>query len=120
MPWTRTLIVWALLAIAPLSGIRIVCVVDPHAAAASLQPDDPLACQTFCAKHPRASYRTRCALVEDPTCAFALGTTTAVLPDAPSLTFTVLSEPYERAPQIAYARPPLDRASPPPKASAGC
>ena len=116
MSWTRTLIVWALLAISPLSGLRIVCVIDPHLADTSLQSDDPLACQTVCSLHPRASYRTRCALVEDPTCAFALGSTTAVLPEKPALQFTVTSEPFERLYDTAYDRPALDRASPPPKA----
>ena len=110
------LIVWALLAVSPLSGMRIVCVVDTQAAPASRQPADGLACQTICSTHPPASYRTRCALVEDPTCAFALGSITAVLSEKPSLPFTRTSEPFERAHQAAYARPMVDRASPPPKA----
>jgi hypothetical protein len=120
MSWTRRFLVWALLAVAPLGGVRVVCVVEPHAAAASLSADDPLACQTICSKHPRASYRTRCALVEDPTCAFALGSATAVLPDAPELPFTMTSEPHERAVRIAFDRPALEHASPPPKPPASC
>jgi hypothetical protein len=116
MSWTRALVVWIMLAMSPLSGLRIVCVIDPHETDASLQSDDPLACQSVCSLHPRASYRTRCALVEDPSCAYALGTTTAVLPAAPALPFTMTSEPFDRGPRVSYPRPALDRASPPPKA----
>jgi len=115
MPWIRRVIVWALLAISPLSGVRIVCVIDLHASDASLQADDALGCQTVCSLHPRASYRTRCALVEDPTCAYVLGSTTAVLPEKPAVPFTMTSEQLERAHDTAYDRPALDRASPPPK-----
>jgi hypothetical protein len=115
MSWTRTLIVWALLAISPLNGLRIVCVIDPHLADASVQSDDPLGCRTVCSLHPRASYRTRCALVEDPTCAFALGSTAAVLPEQPTLPFTATSQPFVRPYDAAYDRPSLDRVSPPPK-----
>lgn len=106
--------VCALLAMSPLSGVRIVCVIEPQAAGASLGADDPLACQTFCSTHPSAK-RTRCALVEDPTCAYALGSAAAVLPDVTSLPFAVISEPFERACCVAYTPPALDRASPPPK-----
>jgi len=116
MSWTRALVVCALLALSPLSGVRIVCVIEPPAADASLASDDALACQTFCSTHPTAKLRTRCALVEDPTCAYTLGSAAAVLPDAPSLPFTVTSEPFERGSHAAYPHPALDRASPPPKA----
>lgn len=116
MSWTRTLIVWTLLAISPLSGLRIVCVVEPPAADAALQSDDAIGCQTLCSLHPKASYRTRCAVVEDPACAFALGSTTAVLPEKPALPFAVTSELLEGVRHAAYTRPALDRASPPPKA----
>jgi len=116
MSWTRTLIVWALLAVSPLSGVRIVCVIEPPPADAALHPDEALGCQTICSRHPPASYRTRCALVEDPTCAFALASTTAVLPENPSLPFAANSEPLAHVRQATYLRPALDRASPPPKA----
>ncbi|HTL43564.1 MAG TPA: hypothetical protein VL262_04435 [Vicinamibacterales bacterium] len=115
MSWTRALVVCALLAVSPLSGVRIVCVIEPPAAGASLGSDDPLACQTFCSTHPTAK-RTRCAFVQDPTCAYALGSAAAVLPDAPSLPFAVMSEPFARVYSAAYAQPALDRGSPPPKA----
>ena len=115
MAWTRTLIAWTLLALAPLTGVRLVCVTEP-VRGSSIQPSDPLACQTICSRHPRASYRTRCALVDDPSCAFALGTTAAVLPDGPAVPFTMTAEPLECIDGSACAHPPLDRGSPPPKA----
>jgi hypothetical protein len=115
MSWSRALIVWTVLAISPLTGVRIVCVVDPPVNAASLQSDNALGCQTVCSRHPPAAYRSRCALVEDPTCTFALGFAAAVLPEQPAMPFTMTSEPVERVGRGAYSRPALDRASPPPK-----
>jgi hypothetical protein len=116
MSWIRKLIVWTVVAVSPLTGVRVVCVIEPPTGAATVQSDDALACQTMCKKRPPSTVRTRCALVEDPTCAFALGSSTAVLAEQPSLTFTLTSEPVERLAGAAYPRPTLDLASPPPKA----
>jgi hypothetical protein len=114
MSWTRALLACALLALSPLSGVRIVCVVEPQGAGASLGSGDALACQSFCSAHPTRQ-RTHCALVEDPTCAYALGFAAAILPDPPSLPFPLISEPFDRVHPAAYTYPALDRASPPPK-----
>ena len=104
-----------MLAVLPLTGVRIVCITDTSATDAAGQPDDALACQTMCSRHPSPHYRSRCALVEDPACAFALGSPTAVLTDAPALRVTRTSVPFDVYERAAYVRPTLDRASPPPK-----
>jgi hypothetical protein len=116
MSWIRRIIACALLAVSPLSGVRVVCVIDAPPTDAQLRSERDLGCQTVCSKRPPATSHTRCALVEDVTCAYALGSTAAVLPDEPSLPFALTAEPCEPVYRTADARPARDPAFPPPKA----
>ncbi|HEX4565074.1 MAG TPA: hypothetical protein VH138_00530 [Vicinamibacterales bacterium] len=113
----KTLIVWALLVGIPASSLRIVCVSSAEASGddSAGTPAD-IACQTICVKQGQAPQATRCLLVEDLSCAYAVGMPIAVLPPTVTMSFVRTAERFETAVPATYDVPTLDRAGPPPKA----
>jgi hypothetical protein len=110
----KTLIVWALLGVIPASSLRIICVSSAEASGGdSARTPADVACQTICVKQGQA---TRCLLVEDLSCAYAVGMPIAVLPPTVTMSFVRTAERFETAVPATYDVPTLDRAGPPPKA----
>lgn len=113
----KTLFVWALLAVMPASSLRIICITSPQSSddeAARASAD--VACQTICSKQAHAASATRCLLVEDLSCAYAIGMPIAVLPATGTLSFVRTVERLETPAAATYPVPALDRTGPPPKA----
>jgi hypothetical protein len=113
----KTLLVWALLAVIPASSLRIICISAPQSSddEAALTSAD-VACQTICSKQAHAASASRCLLVEDLSCAYAIGMPIAVLPATVTLSFVRTVERLEMAAPATYPVPALDRTGPPPKA----
>lgn len=113
----KTLLVWALLAVIPASSLRIICITGPQSADdESARASADVACQTICSKQAHAASATRCVLVEDPSCAYAIGMPIAVLPATVTLPFVQTVERFETTAAATYPVPALDRTGPPPKA----
>ena len=112
----KTLLVWALLAVIPASSLRIICITSPQSSddeAARASAD--VACQTICSKQAHAASATRCLLVEDLSCAYAIGMPIAVLPAMVTLSFVQTVERLETTAPAGYPGPTRDRSGPPPK-----
>jgi hypothetical protein len=113
----KTLFVWTLLAVMPSASMRIICIPGaPPAPESSVQPADGHGCEMLCSKQTHTRLRTKCVLVEDPSCGFALASPVAIMPGATPLTFVRTVQPLEAAAHTVYRVPSLDRAGPPPKA----
>ncbi|HWK10597.1 MAG TPA: hypothetical protein VNR64_11125 [Vicinamibacterales bacterium] len=110
----KTLLIWLMLALMPLMGVRIICVTEMPTSAAGAPSDDALDCQTMCSRHA-PHVKTRCVLVEDPSCAFALASPIAVMPEAPVLSYRPTTEPFAVTNAARRPATSLDRSSPPPK-----
>jgi hypothetical protein len=115
MPVVRTVLVWAMLAMVPLTSVRIVCITEGPRATKAGQPGDALDCVTLCSRHPQPHVKTRCILVEDPSCAFALGSAIAIVPQPPVLTHTRTHVSLDAAPTPVLPFTFPDPHSPPPK-----
>jgi hypothetical protein len=114
----KTLLAWLLLAVIPCSSLRIICITPPSTPdAAAARTGDGLDCVTMCSKQAHARPpRTRCVLVDDPSCAFALGSPIAIVPVVPAFAFARTVQPFDAIEYASYRIPALDHASPPPKA----
>jgi len=111
----KTLLVWALLAVIPASSLRIICITGPQSSDESARASADIACQTICSKQPHAASATRCLLVEDRSCAYAIGMPIAVLPATVTLSFVQTVRRLETTAPATYPVPALDRTGPPPK-----
>ena len=114
----KTLLAWLLLAVIPCSSLRIICITPPSVPDATAAPNgDGLDCVTMCSKQAHARpARTRCVLVDDPSCAFALGSPIAIVPVVPAFAFVSTVQPFDAVAYPSYTFLALDHASPPPKA----
>jgi hypothetical protein len=136
----RTLLVWALVACSPLTGIRMVCVevpADPGAAAMTAEASAQ--CDRFCPR-PNATrhdspgeeapapvqhspeetpdadgtHRTDCVLFADGSL-FVLVSGAAILPSAAPIDFSPTLVPFEIEDRYSYPAPSLPLQTPPPK-----
>ena len=113
----KTLLVWALLAVIPASSLRIICLSGPEASDdESVRASADVACQTICSKQAHTARATRCLLVEDVSCAYAIGMPIAVLPATITLSPVRTLQWLETVASATYPVPTLDRNGPPPKA----
>jgi hypothetical protein len=125
----RSLIVCTLLALMPLSSVRMVCF-SPHAAGARPRPsigpepshaadEDEDECTRVCLRRPAPpppAAAVTCILVADPACELLATTPAAVMPHDVTIAVARVSSPFEPRPAAAYLPPTLDRRSPPPRA----
>jgi hypothetical protein len=111
----KTLLAIALLTVIPFGGVRIICI-NPGTAqpATSVQPADS-ECR-YCIRATPKPVNVTCALESDPSCAFVLGSTVAVIPAGATLSFVGTVQSVGVTTRAAYRVPTLDRAGPPPKA----
>lgn len=113
----KTLLAWLLLAAIPCSSLRIICITAPSMPdATAARSGDGLDCVTMCSKQAHRRPQTRCVLVDDPSCAFAIGAPIAIVPVVPAFAFVRTVEPLDRVEHASDGGPALDHASPPPKA----
>jgi hypothetical protein len=113
----KTLFVWTLLAVMPSASMRIICIPGaPPPAESSAQPADGHGCEMLCSKQAHTRVRTKCVLVEDPSCGFALASPVAIVPGPTPLTFVRTVQALGVVEHTIYRVPSLDRAGPPPKA----
>ncbi len=126
----KTALICALLALMPLSSLRMICVTAP--AADQLGPDAAeeraaaeaeAACARICRHKPEAAKpkpaaaAVTCLLVADPTCELLTGTAAAIMPREPMpMAGIALLEPLHALPLRGYAAPGVLLQSPPPKA----
>jgi hypothetical protein len=132
----NTLLVWALVVLAPLSGVRMICL-DPDSldagrerAAAAVLAAEEAHCQQTCALHarhgqaqppapaaqPAPAPRPSCFFVADTTCELAMSTGIAVVPQPASLVIARIATPIEPTLSPAtYLAPVLSPPGPPPK-----
>jgi hypothetical protein len=113
----KTLIVLTLLAVIPSASLRLICISEPsQAEASSVHAATAADCEMICSKAAHAHPRTKCILVDDPSCAFLLESPAAIMPSV--MTFTVVRtiQPIDAPVAASYAVPSLSRAGPPPKA----
>jgi len=96
----------------------VLAVLAVGASSADAAPNgDGLDCVTMCSKQAHARpARTRCVLVDDPSCAFALGSPIAIVPVVPAFAFVSTVQPFDAVAYPSYTFLALDHASPPPKA----
>jgi hypothetical protein len=126
----KTALICALLALVPLSSLRMVCVtghadatrptIDAEERAAA---DAQAECDRICRHKPEAAREKpatpaiTCLLVADPTCELLASSAAAILP-RPSTSFvrTAVLESFHGLPLPGYAPPAIRLQSPPPKA----
>ena len=117
----KTLLVWALLALVPFSGVRMLCLdragigarVRPSAAA--VRPEDAAACRKTCALHAHPAPKPACVLVADAACAFLMGIAPAVVPVSPGLSIARMAARVELIPSDSYRSLVLSPPGPPPR-----
>jgi hypothetical protein len=122
----RTALVCALLALVPLSSLRIVCV-NAHATGAAAAFDEAAAAAAECVRictHKAvphadvpapATPSVTCLLVADPTCQFLSTATAAIMPHAPRLPVQSRAVRLDTPGAAGYLVPTLARHSPPPR-----
>jgi hypothetical protein len=114
----RRLLIWSLLALAPFTGVRMVCVDRPvESKAVSAAAGD---CDEFClrptARAPQDAHGDiDCVLLADGAVLMVVSGV-AVLPAQPAISFIVEALPYELNVTDFYLSPTLSHDSPPPKA----
>jgi hypothetical protein len=133
----KNLLVCALLALVPLSSLRMVCL-DAHRTEARLRPSIAAAaeedadaedeCTRVCMRRPAAAPRpapvpdrepaaaVTCVLVPDPACDYLATTSAALVPPQVALTVHRVSSRFDPAGATLYVAPLLGRRAPPPRA----
>jgi hypothetical protein len=108
--------VWALLAIIPLTGLKMICVAAPaNASTTAASSDGSEECGDMCPRKPaHRSAAPGCVLVADD-CTIELVGVIAVLPLAPPVTFQLQARSFSFPPAPAPSAPALSQPSPPPK-----
>ena len=121
---------FALLALLPFSGLRMVCVtthelVERAAAGVDAAAADGDECARICKKHPTATSPAvppspvlRCLLVAAPTCAVLAWVTPAVMPASPVAPVAERVAPIGRAAATHYIPPSPIPHTPPPETHA--
>jgi len=122
----RTALVCALLALVPLSSLRMVCV-NAHATGAAAASDEAAAAEAECARicthravpqvdePPPPAPSVKCLLVADPTCQFLSTATAAIMPHAPRLAVQPRAIRLDPPAAAGYLVPTLARHNPPPR-----
>jgi hypothetical protein len=111
----KTLLIGTLLAVIPTASMRIICFPGPSQATESVRASDGRGCEMICSRHAPTRARTRCVLVEDPSCGFALASPVAIMPATTALVFVRTVRPFDLDLSTAYRFSSLDPASPPPR-----
>jgi hypothetical protein len=113
----KILIVWTLLAVIPSASLRVICISEPpQTDESSVQAATAADCEMICSKAAHARARTKCVLVDDPSCAFLLDSPVAVMPAVMMLTLVPTVQPVDFGVGTRYAAPSRGRHGPPPKA----
>lgn len=126
----KTALICALLALVPLSSLRMVCVTPhpgdmrgPSTAEERAAAEAEAECDRICRHKPAATKpkpappAMTCLLVADPTCELLTDSAAAVMPrEAMPLAGTAVLEPLHALALSGYAPPGVLRQSPPPKA----
>lgn len=111
------LFIWALLAMVPMTGLRMVCVDQPSGVAAPEAKASAAAeCDETCAlprKAPRTSLPACMLLAES--CSLILVGTVAILPAQPAVRTLPESVRFEYPGRLSYMAPDLSHQGPPPK-----
>jgi len=122
----RTLLACALLALVPLTSVRMVCF-DAHATAARATAaadasDEAIRqaereCERVCKRHaaPQAPAPVSCALIPDPSCSFLAAGAVAVVPREVLAPAPAAWRPFEVTPRSDYRSPILPLHAPPPR-----
>jgi len=119
----RTLLACALLALVPLTSVRMVCF-DAHATAttAADASDEAIRqaereCERVCKRHaaPQASAPVSCVLIPDPSCSFLAAGAVAVVPREALAPAPAAWRPFEVTPPSDYRSPILPLHAPPPR-----
>jgi len=122
----RTLLACALLALVPLTSVRMVCF-DAHAAAsrattAADASEEAIRqaereCERVCKRHaaPQAPAPVSCVLIPDPSCSFLAAGAVAVVPREPLAPAPAAWRPFEVTPPSDYRSPILPLHAPPPR-----
>jgi len=116
------LITCLLLAMIPLTGIHMVCIGGPGAAALTVGASDGAGCEETCARRKpstatsttKAEPPAGCVLVADG-CSLLLPGMIAVVPAQSTFSFELAARPLEAVRLPLYLAPPLAHTSPPPK-----
>jgi hypothetical protein len=110
------LLIWTLLIVAPMTGVRVVCIDPPSAASATAHLDQSADCDEMCARPQKpARDGVYCALTAD-SCSLMLAATVAVIPTHSFVTLCPEPTPFESSFADLYLAPELARQSPPPRA----
>ena len=111
------LLVCALLAIVPVTGLRMICVDRPvEAADDETRPSDGADCDDTCARKPaKRSPAPTCTLLADG-CSVVLIAVVAVVPVHAPVVVRAQPSPFESRSQESYLPPSLAHLAPPPKA----
>jgi hypothetical protein len=113
----KTLIVWTLLAVIPSASLRVICISElPQADESSVHAATVADCEMICSKAAHGRPRTKCILVDDPSCAFLLDWPAAIMPAVMALTVVRTVQPIDPGVRTSYSFFSLGRAGPPPKA----
>jgi hypothetical protein len=122
----RTLLACALLALVPLTSVRMVCF-DAHATAtrattAADASDEAVRqaereCERACKRHaaPQPPAPVSCVLIPDPSCSFLAAGAVAVVPREVLAPAPFVWRPFEVTPPSDYRSPMLPLHAPPPR-----
>jgi len=122
----RTLLACALLALVPLTSVRMVCF-DAHATASRATtaadaseeaiPQAERECERVCKRHaaPQAPVPVSCVLIPDPSCSFLAAGAVAVVPREALAPAPAAWRPFEVTPPSDYRSPILPLHAPPPR-----
>jgi hypothetical protein len=115
----RTLLLCALIALMPFSGMRVVCVETPVAETDAGTPVDPASeCERLCPLHqPPSDDGSDCALSADGLSVIAFAGVAVVQADEPAPAPDVARVEYAESPRFV-PEPALPRFGPPPKPQA--
>ena len=116
----RTLLACALLALVPLTSVRMVCF-EAHAPAVNAA-DEAIRkaereCERVCKRHvaPQAPAPVSCVLVPDPSCSFLAAAAVAVMPREALAPAAAAWRPFQPALASDYRSPILPLHAPPPR-----